>query len=206
MALGNNPNIAASTTGGDIWQFNRVDTSGSMQNVLAYGNNRFLVIQADKILASDDGVNWEYLSDGFAFTDVAYGNNRMVAVNGGGIFTSTDGFSWSPLFYGKNEINHIIYANDKFVGAGFGFIVSEDGSVWKQIALGYDDSIFDIVFGNDQYFAVSYDWYVFSSSDGYEWTRSDFLSNGIKSITFSGSRRKQYFIHPMTVISGLPMQ
>ena len=103
-----------------------VDIVGIVPDVswwnVTYGNGIFVAVSSsDKIIKSNDGINWTSVTipNNYWFS-ITYGSGLFIAVAVTGsnsrIITSTDGTSWNNMSYPlNNNWKSIAYGNDKFV-------------------------------------------------------------------------------------------
>ena len=159
---------------------------------IAYGNGRFVAIsQNHKIAYSDDGINWNFLSDlSFNMNSIEYGNGKFIMV-GSGIYVSSNGIDWShmssPYYGGKIKYlnNKFIFLGDDSSGDGVGGI-SVDGITWSYGSLNspLGSLWIDVAYGAGYYVAISNSTSSKSSYsvDGVTWVSNSVYDNRIPAI------------------------
>lgn len=88
-------NKVAYSTNGISWTQKTLPLSDIWQ-VIAYGNNRFVILSSEKVFSSTNGVLWTQgtLTQSSFWTSLVYANDFFYAVGGDRVFKSTDGITW----------------------------------------------------------------------------------------------------------------
>jgi hypothetical protein len=144
---------------------------------IAYGNDRFVAVgNGGEVVNSTDAITWTNVQlKAVQSWAIAYGNNQFaIASDMGKVMTSSDGLQWTDHSVSTNWLRGIAYVNNQFIAVGeYGTIMtSDDGARWLARMSGMHNPLYDIVYGNDQFVAVSADRAV-TSSDGVAWTDRD---------------------------------
>jgi hypothetical protein len=157
-------------------------------NSIAYGNGVFIaLIKLGKVVSSSDGIHWKCLNLSFNLAKIFFLNNQFVGFNSenGIIYVSSDGNAWKKIQTGFPEsLRHLVFANGEYVAFGdmliYGILKSQDGINWtyKRVTVGWnddlnsDDKIFKVVYGNNLFVIVPFDYeiYILTSFDGGVWT------------------------------------
>jgi photosystem II stability/assembly factor-like uncharacterized protein len=142
-----------------------------------------------QILASPDGINWNWIGIEILSTlfkccleDIAYGNGLFMAVGDFCVFTSSDGITWTdtnPEILTDYTLHGITYANNRFVAVGeygsFGAILTTEdgGTTWDKRLYGITTALFDVTYANNTFVAVGENCAIFTSSDGVSWAPID---------------------------------
>ncbi|MFA6533933.1 MAG: MopE-related protein, partial [Patescibacteria group bacterium] len=158
---------------------------------VAYGENTFVAISADKVMTSADGATWIARNGGGMqdWHSVAYGGGKFVAVANNGhaglkrVTISDDGITWR---YGmstgdrEDDYQSIAYGGGKFVavasGTGNRVITSSDGIAWTAHATPNNNDWQSVAYGVVQsrgtFVAVanSGTGRIMTSTDGASWT------------------------------------
>lgn len=163
--------------------------SGAMTG-MTYGNKNYVAITGNKILVSQDGLNWServsYFHTG-TNASIAYGNGRYVIVGGDGIkdtviLTATDPMKWDKISFkrfassqhGKKaypRLNYVSYVNDKFIATGKNstgkgaLYTSKDGTNWEELNTTTNEAINAITYGNGEYIAIGKNGLIIASKD-----------------------------------------
>jgi hypothetical protein len=193
--------------------------SGSQSSSLTgvvYGNRQFLVVGADTILSSADGVTWVQRQSGtLNLSGVAFGNGQFVAVGGGynwatkqyesASLTSSDGVTWVQRQSGTQalRLDGIAYGNGQFVavGAEAAIFTSNDGVRWiprtPRLSPPFWDTGTSITYGNGYFVAAGNDCCRDSpnsfqtSADGVNWVQSNGVTwNFLSGVAYGNS----YFV------------
>lgn len=149
------------------------------------------------IETSNDGLNWTMQTTRdysiLDLYDVIYGAGIFVAVGwdyygGNNIYSSTNGINWTPHATQISNIHGVTYGEGTFVAVGDGLLlngttytnqniyVSTDGINWSAtdsgVPSGQVHTLYDVAYGAGNFVAVDGAGYFYSSSDGFDWTRT----------------------------------
>ena len=196
ISFGNGGWVAAgdksiySSTDGMSWtpQYS-TDGGGYYLTAVAYGNNRFVAAGLyNAVLTSPDGRQWSKATLGFSLNDVTFGNGLFAGASGNNLVTSPDGINWAvresypPKDYTGTRFFRIIFGNGTFAALGYDneltkdvVCTSTDGISWTRHALdtGYWNTVInDISYGNNAFLIVGDSGYVYRSSDGANWSKT----------------------------------
>lgn len=126
---------------------------------------------------------------------ITYGNGIYLAKSGKYFASSTDGITWGAPYEVRitaypeliENLTTIAYGNGIFVAMGDGLAVSTTGANWRVPTSysGPSDFIIDLIFDGQQFVALG-NGYVYTSSDGSNWTRKGYCAGGI-TITYNGT-------------------
>ena len=187
VAIGKN--IIYSSTDGISWtqQYFTNDNSYDLTG-LTYGNNTFVAVGVyNAVLTSSNGKTWSKTT-GTALGDIAFGNGTFVGVSGNNLLTSPDGINWAvrasypPIQYVGTRFTRIAFGNGIFAAIGYDsesvprndvVYTSTYGVSWTGYILNTPESfkgLNDICFGNNIFLIVGNIGYVFTSSDGTNWS------------------------------------
>ena len=162
VAVGNHNDITGSciavSTDGKTWNY--VISVGAFNSIVHTGS-RFVASGFGRVAWSDDGKDWNVVSDGIYFVnffDIAYGNGVLVAGgHAGRMVRSTDGgLTWDSVTsgntFGTYRIDGIAYGGRRFIAVGVGgrMAWSYDGKNWT--AVSGDET----TFGTDPITAIGY--------------------------------------------------
>jgi hypothetical protein len=112
------------------------------------------------LVRSTDGEHWTLVNSWQTFSDVIWAQGRFTAVGGAEVWTSQDGLTWN-----SQSLSFTVYSS--YYGNGLRRIVWT-GSLY--IAVGGD---FEAV--------------IFTSPDGYAWTRRTATGAGLRAVAWSGN-------------------
>jgi hypothetical protein len=175
----------------------------ALVNDIIYANGLFVAAAGyeGSILTSSNGINWRVINlatnedDYIYWQGVAYGNGTYVAVAPGRAAASPDTVTWQTIGLGwEAYFRSVAFGNGKFVASGQdGFWLSGDGLDWVRSAL-HDSTVRQIAFGAGYFVAaVGYDEigsvrresFIWTSSDGVNWTRHrPFTERALTAVAF----------------------
>ena len=152
---------------------------------ITYGNDQFVGVGYDGLIViSDDGINWNEISEGRGtlqfdnfLNDIAYGKGTLAAVGKGTIRYSKDGFSFSDaenLPISKwTSLHDVEYSENGFIAVGVNgtILTSSDGVAWVLRDAGTEYDLYALVYGNGIHVAVGLGGIVLTSPDGITWTK-----------------------------------
>ena len=165
---------------------------------VSYGNDLFVAVGDQTILASRDANSWNRVFSGRTsfLKSAVYGNGQFVAVGEtNAISISTNGFNWkSSSSGGNNHFEGIAYGNDLFVvvgfyrsnfesstdpGSGLTF-VSTDGIRGSIVGLRDYSILSGVTYDHGLFVAVGHDVFggtIFTSTNGTTWSKSKLGTN-----------------------------
>lgn len=179
---------------GNTW-IQRVTIPGSYQwSALTFGLRR-IVVGSDRIMYSDDGIDWVESSQPFPqvtpISSMTFGNNRFVAVTKtvntttGSIINSTDGISWTvSLSFSPRDYSGVSFGIVNVQGIPQSFFIavskqgisrSTDGIFWTDVL--NVDNFTSVTFGEQQVVATTSDGKIYYSLDGSVWVLSQSTPN-----------------------------
>ena len=110
---------------------------------LIYADEKFVLVQGQNVVVSEDGDNWEEITNVFTnatYIKITYSNKTKLfyMVRGGtSLYTSQDGRVWTEIQNAfEYNMRGILYVeeNDVFIASGQnGIYISEDGTNWQQV-------------------------------------------------------------------------
>ena len=136
---------------------------------------------ANRLLISTDGYNWNQLSPTFVYAGlnaIANSNVYMVTVgDNGNIWYSSNGGNWAQSNFSGTaptaNLNSVAYGNGLFVAVGDHVgLYSTNGITWTTITTSSiitSHNLNQVYFGNDRFYIVGEDNVIISSSDGINW-------------------------------------
>ena len=145
---------------------------------------------------SPDGINWtEAFECGGDTNDSIYENGTVIFVSTVGILTSTDLSTYKIMGGEEVDVTGIAYGNGEYVmtdGASYSHrvVVSTDAKNWNvvQLPAQYATSTYDIIFHNGMFIVTGDDGYIWTSSDGLNWTlQSTDTTSTLYSIIYANS-------------------
>ncbi len=117
---------------------------------VAYGNNKYVVVNGLGIYYSEDADNWSAdIGIGSTLRAVAYGYDKFVAVGNSGVVNySSDGVNWYSTSAGSNNLQSVCYGNGKFVAVGNSGAIyySSDGINWSANVGTGTDHLHDVIY------------------------------------------------------------
>lgn len=177
------------TSSGKTWTHIYTGDPNAILTSITYGNNLYVAVGKDaKILTSPDGIKWTqqplktpFL--GFHFSSVTFGSNKFVAVGyykynegsfAGFVCTSPDGVSWTiDRWPGLPRLTSVTHGNNLFVAVGRSgeiLVLKEGDTNWVGPASLTDQTLYSVVYGNNQFVAMAYG-FTLTSPDGENWTK-----------------------------------
>lgn len=162
---------------------------------VAYGKGKYVAVDDDNILTSDDGIHWEgknaydITQTGGALHRVVYIDGRFVISGSNGrVITSADGEDWENRSIQNNVspttgLTGIAYGNDIFVvvDSKHDRVYISDSNLENWDYVGNDYNFNDVTFHNGIFYAVRND-SMHSSTDGRQWVP---LPDSVGGITVS---------------------
>lgn len=95
-------------------------------SAIEFGNGRFLV-QANSLLYSDDGIEWNRADLSSPVSGISFGNGVFIGIQDGYIVTSRDGLDWAKRDLSLSGVGKFLYGGGKFLAIGFaGYIFQSD--------------------------------------------------------------------------------
>jgi predicted phage tail component-like protein len=141
-----------------------------------YADNKFVLIQGQNVVISEDGDNWEEITNVFTYSTsikITYSNKTKLfyMVRGGtSLYTSQDGRIWTEIQNAfEYNMRNILYVeeNDVFIATGNnGTYISEDGATWQQVS---SIGTGAIIYGQGIYVVKSSSTQIIISTDLIEW-------------------------------------
>lgn len=159
-----------------------------------YGGGKFIAVGEarngeETILYSEDGVNWGWanvLSETGSLTSASFGGGAFVAVGSQGVLWSEDGRDWERV--GRTPLSTVAFGDGRFIGLeGRNVFSSEDGRSWAQVGITPSTPARPhLTFVNNHFFVCDAVGSLWSSVDGFFWTKRGPALTGMKDLTFAG--------------------
>ena len=148
---------------------------------LAYGQGRYVVVNAGGLTTSTNGSSWTSVSSALSsqLAGLAFANNLFVLTAwNGGIATSPDGVTWTARASGSTRnLWGAAYGNGLWLAVGQSFssgtgayITSGDGLNWTNHSFS-SANLRNIAFGGGTFVIVGDSGYLASSTTGLSWTQ-----------------------------------
>lgn len=187
---GNKGSIWTSTDG-ESWE--KVFSYSKQLHGAAWDGKQFIVVGAQSILISQDGIKWTESLTGHKgwFYAVEYNGSRLVAVGyDGSIVTSMNGVKWEDADYkAENALTDILWDGKQFIAIGSKIITSQDGIHWTKQNIDPVHRLNRVSWNGVLYVAVGNNGLIYTSEDGYLWTqRESNTTKFIESIVWDGKR------------------
>lgn len=215
VAVGSGGSIITSPDGIN-WQVEKSNTSKELQGI-TWGNNKFIAVgnPGRTILTSTDGHKWDVIEDeqnigyyGKGLNCVTWTGDRFIATGWNGlIISSSDGLKWDYLLNPPDflALKNISWNGQKYIAIDErtnNVVSSSDGISWQSQKFKIDDENFpalseeereidDIIWANNQFWAVGARGIILTSPDGFNWhlnTKQTNQTQRLSSIAWSGSK------------------
>ncbi len=150
---------------------------------VAWGNNSFVAVGSNTILASTDGRAWQRVNTGVScyINEVIWTGTNFVAVAevNNVVLISSDGISWRH-YEAPDNFQSIAWNGSVYVAISYDRIfTSKDCILWEKVYEGHvPEGYYEInrvVWGNNIFVAYGFGSYFYATStDGYNWTNLTF--------------------------------
>ena len=148
--------------------------TGSPLVSVAYGPRMFVATGSERILISEDGLEWVPADAGEAegLREVVFGN-RIFLINASNmLLRSTDGVTWTAVEHPRaSSFAQLTFAGEYFIIITGGVIyTSRDGLDWSSAPSGTEVHLYSVGYGAGKYVAIAIYNTVLTSSDAMHWT------------------------------------
>jgi len=171
LIVGDNGRLLSSPNRTD-WQLENSGTQNNL-NSIAWNEQKYVVVGDNgTIITSNTGITWENQLSGISsqLNDVLWTGTSFIAVGQNGIIIiSTDGENWQQISSDTTiNLNAITYNGQQYVAVGenASIFMSDNGTHWRQQFTQESQNIlYDIIWANDQFYAVGQSSMVYSSPE-----------------------------------------